>query len=564
MPKYICFIYLIFFLIPNSYCNQLTNKDFPQHYVETYDVLKAEDHPLAGRAFEIFERVKNAADKSYNAPPNIVILKRGTVPPTVLKTGYVLISQTTLERCYQGVKKSMGDSRLAFIIGHELAHLANSDYWIDKSRSHLIPDSEVEKILKKNSCQDLQMELKADAYGMVFAAMAGFESEALLQENGQIFFSSWPQQPDSIHPSPQARAEQLKQEIHSICETIDLFHLGLRLYQMGKHADALPLLLAFQQTFPCREVSNLIGLIYYQQAIDALARFDPQKAYQFKLSIILDTDTRAAQFRTSDRQDFMDNLKNAIWHFKMACDKDLQYIPARANLSASLILNGKIHGAMNILKQALEIKDNDPAIMNNKAIALYLLGTEIKVDMFQQSVDLFHQVIQQKPEFSDAYYNLGQIMKVRKRLHSSHKCFKQYLEIQPYGHFSKITCQILKQPYHKPEHKQCSQKILSSVSIFPGEFNHSVKKKIDALHLEAYVLPMGVYSGSYYKGNGYYILVLEGTIELVEMPVSSVIDYPTQCHPLKSHKNMSTGMITVIFDHWGIELLQNKIVKIIL
>jgi tetratricopeptide (TPR) repeat protein len=548
----------------NVYSNQLNQKDFPQHYVETYDALKPDDHPLVGRTFDIFERVKNASDKTYNAPPNLVILKRGTVPPTVLKTGYVIISQSTLEKCYKGVGNSIGDARLAFIIGHELAHLANSDYWIDKTRSHLVSNSKVKKILKKNSRQDLQMELKADAYGIVFAAMAGFEPKALLQENGQIFFSNWSNQADSIHPSPKIRAEQLKHEMQMICDKIDLFHLGLRLYQMKKYADALPLLVAFQQTFPCREVSNLIGLIYYQQAIDALARFDSKKAYQFKLSIILDTDTRANRFRQNDRQEFTDCLKNAIWHFKMACDKDLQYLPARINLSAALILNGEIHGAMNILKQAMQMNNNDPLILNNKAVAMYLLGNEINVDMFQQSVDLFQKLIQLKPDFSDPYYNLGQIMNMRERMHSSHKYFKQYLEIQPYGNYSKLACQILKQTYHKPEQDQCSRKILSGVSIFPGELNHTIKEKIDALHLVSHVLPMGVYSGNYYKGNGYYILVLEGTIELVEMPVPSTIDYPTQCVPLKSHHNLSTGTRTFVFDRWAVDILKKKIVKIIL
>jgi len=548
----------------NVYSNQLNQKDFPQHYVETYDALTPDDHPLVGRTFDIFERVKNASDKTYNAPPNLVILKRGTVPPTVLKTGYVLISQSILEKCYQGVGNSMGDSRMAFIIGHELAHLANTDYWIDKSRSHLVSGSEVKKILKKHSRQDLQMELKADAYGMVFAAMAGFEPKALLQENGQIFFYNWPHQADSIHPSPQVRAEQLKQEMQSICETIDLFHLGLRLYQMGKYDDALPLLLAFQQTFPCREVSNLIGLIYYQLAINALARFDSKKAYQFKLSIILDTDTRASLFRQNDRQDFTDCLKKAIWHFKMACDKDLQYLPARINLSAAFILNDEIHGAMNILKQAMQMNNNDPLILNNKAVAMFLLGNEINVDMFQQSVDLFQKLIQLKPDFSDPYYNLGQIMNARERIHSSHKYFKQYLKVQAYGNYSKRVCQILKQPYHKPERNQCSKEILSGVFLFPGELNHTIKEKIDALQLESHVLPMGVYSGNYYKGKGYYILVLEGTIELIEMPVSSSVDYPTQCIPLKSHDNVSTGTRTVVFESWAVDILKKKIVKIIL
>jgi len=128
------------------------------------------------------------------------------------------------------------------------------------------------------------MELKADAYGILYASMAGYHPSALLQKNSTIFFHNWSHQVSASHPSPKSRAAQIKHQITSIRSTIMLFHIGLRLYQLGKYEDALPLLIAFQKTFPCREVSNLIGRIYYQQAINDLEEYDQQKAFQYKLS----------------------------------------------------------------------------------------------------------------------------------------------------------------------------------------------------------------------------------------------------------------------------------------
>jgi len=42
-----------------------------------------------------------------------------------LPDGYIIIASQTLDICYKNVSKEIGDTRIAFILGHELAHLAN-------------------------------------------------------------------------------------------------------------------------------------------------------------------------------------------------------------------------------------------------------------------------------------------------------------------------------------------------------------------------------------------------------------------------------------------------------
>jgi len=555
----------IFLFIQFAYGSQLSEKDFPQHYVETYHALTPKDNPLVSRAYDVFKQVKNAADKSYLTPPNVVILKKGAVPPTVLKVGTILITQKTLELCYRGTKQSVGDARLSFIFGHELAHLAQNDSWIDEIRDQFISNYELQSIKKKSTNEDLQNELKADAFGMLYASMAGYDPNLLMnKDNDQIFFHDWPHEPDDSHPSPQARAIQLKQNIQSINSLIHLFHLGLRLYQIGKYDDALPLLLAFQTKFPCREVSNIIGLIYFQQAMDALTEFDKPKALQFKLAVVLDMQTRAEHFRSTQKV-FHEKIDSAIWHFKMACEKDLQYVPARVNLSAAYILQGRINGAIDIIDEALKIKPNDPCALNNKGIAIYLMGPTVAVNMFQQAVNIFQQVIQEHPEFPDAYYNLAQIMYERKRDTSCEIYFQHYLECEPYGHFARRAQTLLgKINENQPSQSVCYQNNISNIPIKPGHYNTVVKQKINNLNLKEHVLPMGVYSGKYYTGNGYYILILEGTVELVEVPLQIKPDYSTQCHPLKQFNDLNSGKITVVFENCAVDIQNNKIDKQIL
>ncbi|KPA10820.1 hypothetical protein MHK_008977 [Candidatus Magnetomorum sp. HK-1] len=43
--------------------------------------------------------------------------------------GTVVISTGVIDLCYLDVTPKVGDGRLAFILGHELAHLSNNDFW---------------------------------------------------------------------------------------------------------------------------------------------------------------------------------------------------------------------------------------------------------------------------------------------------------------------------------------------------------------------------------------------------------------------------------------------------
>jgi tetratricopeptide (TPR) repeat protein len=558
--KIFLFLYFFIIIVSNGYGKQLTQKDFPQFYIDTYNILQ--NHPLVSRAHDIFNRVKNAADKTYQAPPTIVILKKGANPPIVLKIGTILISQNTLEKCYGGQGYAAGDARLAFIFGHELAHLANTDYWIEDKRQ-FVANQETSDILKKHSKEERQMELKADAYGMIYASMAGFHPDLLLNSNGEIFFHDWTYQIDTTHPSPKARAAQLKQEMLSIRSNIDLFHIGLRLYQLGKYKDALPILKAFQRKFPCREVSNLIGLIYYQQAINYLSEFNEDKAFHFKLGIILDMDTRANLFRYKSKNQFQENMESAILNFKIANEKDLQYVPSRVNLSAALILIERYSGAIDILDQALKIEKDSPEALNNRAVALYLLESQIKVSMFQQSVDILKQVIETHPKYPDTYYNLAQIMKDRQRASSYKIYFNKFLELEPFGIFALNANKILGIPVKEPDQLHCAQQVSTNPPIMPGDEGIQVKK-LTYLNLKKHVLPEALYSGEYYTGNGYLILVLEGVVELVEIPVQLKKSAIQKCKPLKYYKSISNKKSTSVFDHWAFDIHNDMVIKKIL
>ncbi len=53
-----------------------------------------------------------------------------------------MLSTKTLEICYKQTFLEIGDARMAFVLGHELGHMAEDDYWHFKTFMTLDGDSE--------------------------------------------------------------------------------------------------------------------------------------------------------------------------------------------------------------------------------------------------------------------------------------------------------------------------------------------------------------------------------------------------------------------------------------
>ncbi|MCP4353959.1 MAG: tetratricopeptide repeat protein [Desulfobacterales bacterium] len=602
MKKSVLAISFLFLLIPTPsvFSDTLSQKDHGAWWVSLYGALSEKDHPLVSRATRVFEHVRKAADKRANRFPNLVILHQKDEPWVLsLKDGTILFTQKAVEICYQGVDETAGDSRMAFIIGHELAHLAKDDFW-HKSAFETVkrfgPDSEnikkqildlirnTENIENTPHAREIvrKKELQADGYGLVYASMAGYDPRVIADEKGKNFFREWADWFTSnqatgktagnneSHPAPEQRAGFLLSKMKSLINDLDIFHIGVRLYQLGRYEDALAFFRTFNEKFPCREVSNNIGLIHYQMAIKNLAKCDRNRAYRFKLTATTDTETRAGLYKSQCGQSL---FRQAIRHLENACDKDDYYVPARVNLSSALIMAGKYSRAMAVLDEALEIRKDDPEILNNRAIAMYLLGPSIKVDMFRQSVDALKHVIKENPVFSDAYYNLARLRFERGRNAASGETWKKYLKLESSGVYANIARDILGSEKESIAENNwqttgvstslgteiCQASFALGISArsatpciptqsmgtrtsiadltennrqttFAGLYEPPVKLgDVDSktekqlAGFKKYSLELGTIAGEYYVKQGILVLSLEDVVELVECPVKDRI-----------------------------------------
>jgi len=448
MMKKIIMVMLMFCLvsfITMSGAMAFSGSAYVKWLIHTFGVLDTGEHPLVSRVRNVFEKVRTTADKRMNRLPKLLILKEAGDPWAMCwKNGAIILTQKSMEFCYQNVDKSIGDARIAFVLGHELAHLANDDFWdleVSQAIQRFADSVQGDKSIRGDSENFQQIhamlaispddmrarqkrELKADSYALLYAAMAGYSPKAIVDTQGKNFFQEWSNLTTGkiayaqvTHPGAEQRAIFLLSEMEKVKTDLILFEIGVRLCQLGMYKDALDFFKTFQRKFPCREVFNNIGLIHYQIAMNALASIKPSdqnKAYRYKLSTILDMETRASTFRGTD-----DMVKEEFWNAKRnfiyACDLDRFYIPARINLSSVLIMNGEYAEAIRILDQALGLDKDDPHVLNNLAVAKYLFGMKFKVATSHEAVHILKELTEKHPGYAKPFFNLKCILSEQKK-----------------------------------------------------------------------------------------------------------------------------------------------------
>ncbi|WP_207681188.1 M48 family metalloprotease [Desulfonema magnum] len=580
-----------------------SQEQYRDYWVRNYDILTAKDHPRVSRTRAIFNRVLAAADKRSNRYPKLLIINETGYPWAIsLQDGTVILTQKAMENCYINADRETGDARLAFIFGHEMAHLAKDDFWHvsafkalqdfgtgrkadQENRSLLLKTEDIENTSRAREIAR-KKELQADAYGILYTSMAGFDPLAIVDANGLNFFQEWISQltektahtyqihsaPEhQVHPTPEQRAAFLLVNMRAVVNEIYLFDLGVRFCQIGRYEKGLALLEAFKEKYPCREVCNNLGLIHYEIAVRALAACDPNKAYQFKLATVLDTDTRAGRLvavrgRECPRMtQFKAHIQYAIHDFKTACEKESSYLAARVNISSALIMDGNYSGALAALDDALKISADDPGVLCNRAVAMYLLGNSVKTDIFEQASEILKSVSNSNKGFSDAFYNLGRLLAEQDRKTEAKEIWERFIQFEPAG----IYADMVREFPGMEAQALVTGKITSSHFAESSPVILGGCDKITEKQLEGFVrhpLGFGLISGDCYIKNSTRVFVLDYVVELVETPVRQKISVSSlksaYGRPRRIISNPS-GVKTFVYENFAADVENGVVNKVI-
>jgi tetratricopeptide (TPR) repeat protein len=429
-------------------------KERLEYWRTKYQELTPTRDPRAARAHAIFQRIVQVAGTRAGVVPRLFIAASDPwdlALPIALPDGGIILSKRVLEICYQ--VPELGDDRVAFMLAHELAHLLNDDFWhmrffqaveASSAKTQVSPEF-LEEMQRSAGMTEhvLARELQADERGIIYAAMAGFNTHAIVVDSPQVnFFVDWIRTLDprriggvaagQLRPTAQERAEALRAHLRRVANTTALFQVGLWFYYAGDYPQAILAFEDFRAFFPGREVHHNLAASHHQLALQAYEAWKKDlPVFPFHLSLTIDPLTRASRIYlegptrggasgpTDPATMLRHHLDQAITWYREALAQDASYTPAALNLGYALMVRGvhaKTRGlnadfaeAVTILLRALERDPTSPEILNNLGVALWY------VERPNQAEAYLTQARTLAPTYAAPVFNLGQIARAERR-----------------------------------------------------------------------------------------------------------------------------------------------------
>lgn len=446
-----------------------------------YDTVPADD-PLRVRAASVFERVRDAAGDYAE----LEVLEMGGSPLAfALPDESIVLSGEGLRLCYRGVSPEDGDSRLAFLLGHELAHIGAHDFWHASAFAAVRDaDDESEETRKLQALlvidtRDRQkQELSADDVGLLTAIQARYDPAPILAGE-ETFFEHWVggatgavAYDDPDHPGVGQRAVLLRQRLADVAaKKVDLFDRGVAAFRraealasatapgrreeaLAAYREAVESFDRFRRSFgrvPGREALNDLALAHLRLASATLAACDGTLVNRFYLPTVLDPVTLAerAVHRGAggdysspcfENEEYQDHVQPAVRFLEEAIERDPSYLPARKNAVAAYVLDEKDANARLQAAEAVRLAPDDEDALVGLAVA-NLLAADLG-DRFvdpEAPIAELTELHRRFPESAAIAFNLASALSYRGRLDEARPAWRSFLELEPEGAWADLA-----------------------------------------------------------------------------------------------------------------------------
>lgn len=421
----------IFILAASSSGASSPDRGSKAFWLTRHGEIRPEASALSRRAHDVFRRVLKASDRRQGVEPEFLIINYSGKPwAQSLADGTVILTRNAIDFCYKDVDSETGDARIAFVIGHELAHQFNGDFWhyqffqaaqdgaSEKSKAF----DEIRTIVK-DSENFLVKELQADQYGVIYASIAGYDIDAVVSEDTNLF-KEWARATDApvftgsaSHPSPDQRAAAVTARLRDVIRHLTLFRAGVAAYYAGMNKESIAMMEEFARYYPSKEVYNNIGAAYLSIAYDNYKLWKGNEALPFMLSFGIDASTKAESIEIANQESpkndiyfarYSSAIDKAEEYLKRASESGYDYTLSRNNLGCAYILAGRFHEAVAILDEALAFKPNDSEILSNRGIAYYYLADRLKTPQLKENAQAdFKKALTIRKNFTAASVNLA-------------------------------------------------------------------------------------------------------------------------------------------------------------
>jgi len=233
-------------------------------YADVYGNVDPSTDSIHTRVEDIYESLTRTVGTQQALRSKLMIINSNGFPWAVaLGDNTVVVTTGAIERLYREQDLELGDARTAFMLGHELSHLATDDLFHHKYFLFNTGNT-----LKSPEARPEQ-ELRADLRGYTIATLAGYKTDRLLNDH-EDFFRTWLQQitrPDSVsHPATEERRNYLQKGFKQILADVPYYEFAVALAHFGYYKDAELLLEDSLNRVETVEAYSNLGYVYLQRA----------------------------------------------------------------------------------------------------------------------------------------------------------------------------------------------------------------------------------------------------------------------------------------------------------
>ncbi len=445
-----CMIVLLFLFQSNLVLAAANEHYTSAFYIDTFGRVNPEDSPLVERVETIYPKIRRATLTQGIRSPGLIILDTISRPWAVsLPDNNIILSIGAVELCYENVSLSQGDARIAFILGHELAHINNNEFW-----SHFLirrltdSDSDDDYLNKINSFSVIEQdvysslthearrinELKADDLGFIYASIAGFDIWDGLTANQRSFFDVWSEETGAnkkskSHQDNAVRHEMLLNRFLMLREDSRFAHFAIVMSQIGLYQDASDLMEMLVERYPSVQLSSALAQV---KIMMALSDYSNQQA-QLLLLPVLENRHGMEQFEKSLTADNLfqarERLSQAKQHLGFALSMSPNYLPALINLAIVNYYLDEPYQARAAIEQAYKIESDQWYIAMLRDLIVF--KQEVEIDMWPRTVTKLEALHKSNPQQNILKYNLAALYLSRNRQTEAGKHIADIFHTEP-------------------------------------------------------------------------------------------------------------------------------------
>ena len=374
--------------------------------------------PRTVRVQSIFERVKDASDAHGKQSTLFILDCDGWPWAATLQDKNIILTRGAIEAIYSSNDPlESKDARLAFVLGHELKHVQEDDFWHEQVRRQQVMASGSRLDYGEQSKERRRHdERRADEDGFIYASLAGFDTGAVFQSGlgGYSFLNDWAQQTSTLagdtHFTPDQRTEHLKQKFQSLANAVALFEHGVRLAHFGRYQQARVLLEDFQNLYPSAAVFNNLGYVYLQLARQEMP---PEMAFRYWFTMLIDFDSGIPESvtRNTGNLELTDKAKDllhaALNMFESGLAQNHDATVA-TNLVATLLYLGEYSAAQATI-ETIDGWDSNPQLISLDALAV-MHDPRLKDPWNTHSRENFELVASKENAADSLIYNYARVL----------------------------------------------------------------------------------------------------------------------------------------------------------